>query len=96
MPPEIGLFLTLIREQGVGIAALVMVVTAWLKGWVISAATHREIVERIDRELLKSEEDRDWWRQAWQEAANVATETQQVAKEVVRPSSGRRPPAGGR
>jgi hypothetical protein len=91
MPAEIALFLQLIREQGVGIAALVMVVTAWLKGWVVSAVTHREIVERIDRELLKTEEDRDWWRRAWEQAANVALESQEVAKETLRPGTGRRP-----
>jgi hypothetical protein len=91
MPAEITLFLQLIREQGVGIAALVMVVTAWLKGWVVSAATHREITDRIDRELLKTEEDRDWWRRAWEQAANVALESQEVAKETLRPGTGRRP-----
>ncbi len=96
MPVEIGLFLQLVREQGVGIAALVMVVTAWLKGWVVSAATHKEIVARIEQELLKIEDDRDWWRRAWQETANVALETQEVAKETLRPGSGRRGREGGR
>jgi hypothetical protein len=91
MPAEVALFLQLAKEQGVGIAALVIVVTAWLKGWVVSAATHKEIVGRIDQELLKTEEDRDWWRRAWQEAANVAMESQEVAKETLRPGTGRRP-----
>jgi hypothetical protein len=89
MPPEVGLFLQLVREQGVGIAALVMVVTAWLKGWVISAGSHKEIVQRIDQEVIKTEDDRDWWRRAWQEAANVALESQEVAKETLRPGTGR-------
>jgi tripartite-type tricarboxylate transporter receptor subunit TctC len=91
MPSEIALFLEVAREQGVGIAALSLVVMAWLKGWVVSAGTHKEIVARIDRELLKTEEDRDWWRRAWEQAANVALESQEVAKETLRPGTGRRP-----
>ena len=91
MPSEIGLFLQLVREQGVGIAALVMVVSAWLKGWVISRATHREIVGMLNDELFRMEEDRNSWRQAWETATNVTIQTQEglretqaVAREAVR------------
>ena len=97
MPSEIALFLALIREQGVGIAALVMVVTAWLKGWVVSAGTHREIVGMLNDELNRMEIDRDSWRRAWETATNVTIQTQEglretqaVAREAVRQAPTRR------
>lgn len=97
MPSEIGLFLQLVREQGIGLALAIVIVLAWLRGWVISAATHREIVGMLDDEINRIEQDRNFWRQAWETATNVTRETQEVtretqavAREAVRRTAGRR------
>lgn len=97
MPSEIGLFLQLVREQGIGLALAIVIVLAWLRGWVISAATHREIVGMLDDEINRIEQDRNFWRQAWETATNVTVQTQEVtretqavAREAVRRTAGRR------
>lgn len=97
MPAEIGLFLQLVREQGIGLALAIVIVVAWLKGWVISAATHKEIVELLNQETFRLEDEVSYWRRAWETATNVTIETQEglretqaVAREAVRRTPARR------
>jgi hypothetical protein len=90
-------FVQLVREQGIGLALAIVIVLAWLRGWVISAATHKVIVGMLDEEIDRLEKDRDYWRAAWETTTSLTVqtqdslqETQAVAREVVRRTVPRR------
>ncbi len=92
-------FQRLVEAVGLPIAMLITAVlailTAWLKGWLVSRRDHEAIVAEI-RERHKAIEDElrsraergeknaEYWQGAWSNTAGLARETQEVVRTVVR------------
>lgn len=66
------------------VTALLTVLTAWSRGWFVSAAQYREMQDELRSRSERAEDNARYWQDAWKELAGLAHETQEVARTVVR------------
>jgi hypothetical protein len=79
VPSEVSWFLALLHDQGAAVAALVIVVTAWLRGWIYSA-----------KEYQRQVDETDYWRRIAERALSIGEETQRTARSTIQRRGGGR------